>query len=53
LYHGRLKALARRVRDPPSTREGLSSISRSWRRWAEQEDGFFVVLHAELIARRE
>jgi ubiquinone/menaquinone biosynthesis C-methylase UbiE len=36
-----------------STREELSSISRSWRRWAEQEDGFFVVLHAELIARRE
>jgi ubiquinone/menaquinone biosynthesis C-methylase UbiE len=36
-----------------STREELSSISRSWRRWAEQEDGFFVVLHAQLIARRQ
>ncbi len=33
-----------------STREELSSISTSWRRWAEQDDGFFVVLHAELIA---
>ena len=36
-----------------STREELLSISRSWHRWAENEDGFFVVLHAELIARRE
>ena len=36
-----------------SSREELLSISRSWREWAEQEDGFFVVLHAELIARRK
>ena len=35
-----------------STREELSAISRSWRWWAEQADGFFVVLHAELIASR-
>ncbi len=36
-----------------STREELLSISRSWRRWAEHEDGFFVVPHAEMIARRD
>jgi SAM-dependent methyltransferase len=36
-----------------STREELSSISRSWRRWAEQEDGFFAVVHVEVIARRD
>jgi ubiquinone/menaquinone biosynthesis C-methylase UbiE len=36
-----------------STREELSSIARSWRRWAEQEDGFFAVVHVEVIARRD
>jgi SAM-dependent methyltransferase/GNAT superfamily N-acetyltransferase len=36
-----------------STREELESISGSWRRWAAHEDGFFIVVHAEMIARRE
>jgi ubiquinone/menaquinone biosynthesis C-methylase UbiE len=31
----------------------LQDISRSWLRWAEQDDGFFAVLHVELIARRK
>jgi hypothetical protein len=35
-----------------STREELKAISRSWQRWAKQDDGFFAVLHAEVIARR-
>jgi SAM-dependent methyltransferase len=35
-----------------STREELEAISSAWRRWAEHDDAFFVVLHAELIARR-
>jgi SAM-dependent methyltransferase len=35
-----------------STREELAAISRAWRRWAQHEDAFFAVLHAELIARR-
>jgi hypothetical protein len=34
-----------------STREELEAISSAWRRWAEHDDAFFVVLHAELIAR--
>jgi SAM-dependent methyltransferase len=35
-----------------STREELGAISRAWRRWAQHDDAFFAVLHAELIARR-
>jgi SAM-dependent methyltransferase len=35
-----------------STSQELEAISRSWQRWAKQDDGFFAVLHAELIARR-
>ena len=36
-----------------STEDELQAISRSWLRWAEQDDGFFAVLHVELIARRK
>ena len=35
-----------------STREELRTISSAWRRWAEQADAIFIVLHAEVIARR-
>ena len=35
-----------------STREELRTISSAWRRWAKQDDAIFIVLHAELIARR-
>jgi ubiquinone/menaquinone biosynthesis C-methylase UbiE len=35
-----------------STREELDEIAGAWRNWLEQNDGFFVVVHAELIARR-
>ncbi|HSC04554.1 MAG TPA: methyltransferase domain-containing protein [Solirubrobacteraceae bacterium] len=30
----------------------LEAIATAWRRWIEHDDGFFVVLHGELIARR-
>jgi hypothetical protein len=36
-----------------STEDELEAISRSWLRWAQQDDGFFAVLHVELIARRK
>jgi SAM-dependent methyltransferase len=36
-----------------STEDELEAISRAWLRWAEQDDGFFAVLHVELIARRK
>ena len=35
-----------------SSPDELRAISKAWRRWAEHEDAFFAVLHAELIARR-
>jgi SAM-dependent methyltransferase len=34
-----------------STREELEAISRAWRHWGEQDDAFFVLVHAEVIAR--
>jgi SAM-dependent methyltransferase len=34
-----------------STREELEAIAAAWRWWLQQDDGFFVVPHAELIAR--
>jgi SAM-dependent methyltransferase len=34
------------------TREELEWISDGWRRWAADEDGFFAVMHVEVIARR-
>ena len=35
-----------------SSRDELQAIAAAWRQWLEQDDGFFVVVHAELIARR-
>jgi hypothetical protein len=35
-----------------STTAELDSIAAAWRRWSRDADGFFAVLHAEVIARR-
>ena len=35
-----------------SSRDELEAIAEAWRHWLDQDDGFFVVLHVELIARR-
>ena len=35
-----------------SNRDELEAIAAAWRQWLEQDDGFFIVVHAELIARR-
>jgi SAM-dependent methyltransferase len=35
-----------------SSRDELEAIAAAWRRWLEQDDGFFVVVHGELTARR-
>ncbi len=35
-----------------SDAEELSAIARAWRRWVEQPDGFFAVLHTEVLAVR-
>jgi hypothetical protein len=29
-----------------------ATAAAAWRRWLEHDDGFFVVLHGKLIARR-
>jgi SAM-dependent methyltransferase len=35
-----------------SSENELEAISKAWLRWAEEDDGFFAVLHVELVARR-
>jgi SAM-dependent methyltransferase len=34
------------------TREELEAISDAWRRWSAAQDGVFIVVHAEILARR-
>jgi SAM-dependent methyltransferase len=35
-----------------ANREDLEALSRGWQHWVEQPDGFFAVLHGEILARR-
>ena len=35
-----------------SDAEELAAIAAAWRRWADHPDGFFSVLHVEVLARR-
>ena len=35
-----------------SDRDELDSLANAWRQWAEKPDGFFAVLHGEVLARR-
>jgi SAM-dependent methyltransferase len=35
-----------------SDADELAAIAAAWRRWAEQPDGFYAVLHGEVLARR-
>ena len=35
-----------------SNRDELKAIAKAWRHWLEQDDAFFVVVHAELTARK-
>jgi len=34
-----------------ATREGLADMADGWRHWAEQDDGWFTVLHGEVLCR--
>lgn len=34
-----------------ATREGLAEIAEGWRHWAVQDDGWFAVLHGEVLCR--
>lgn len=40
------------VEDGLATRADLERLSDGWRRWAAAEDGYFVVLHGEVLCRR-
>jgi len=45
-------ALARQAVDRGfATEAELTDIARGWRRWAEQHDGWFSVLHGEIVAQ--
>ena len=45
-------ALARQLVDTEmATAADLETISRAWRRWADDGDGWFLVPHGEIIAR--
>ncbi len=45
-------ALARQlVDDRLATRADLERISAGWRRWADAEDGWFLLPHGEIVAR--
>ena len=33
-------------------RDELDSLADAWRQWADKPDGFFAVLHGEVLARR-
>jgi hypothetical protein len=35
-----------------SNHDELQAIAAAWRHWLGQDDGFFIVVHAKLIARR-
>ena len=41
------QALARGLTDPAE----LADLSQAWRAWSRQDDGWFVILHGEILAR--
>jgi SAM-dependent methyltransferase len=46
-------AIARQLIDSgTATTEQLQRISDAWRRWADAEDGWFLVPHAEILCRK-
>ncbi|GIJ45496.1 hypothetical protein Val02_23820 [Virgisporangium aliadipatigenens] len=43
--------IARQLLDAGVALATLNRVSRGWRRWAESDDGWFVVLHGEIVCR--
>ena len=39
------------VRDGDATAEQLRAISQAWRTWVDQPDGWFSLLHGEILCR--
>lgn len=44
---------ARAVEGGHATRERLREVSTAWREWGAREDGWFSVLHGEILCRKE
>jgi hypothetical protein len=40
------------IRDGRATPEELASMADAWRAWAAADDGWFAVLHGEIICTR-
>jgi hypothetical protein len=40
------------IRDGRATPEDLAAMADGWRAWASAEDGWFAVLHGEIICTR-
>jgi hypothetical protein len=40
------------VREGRSTQEELNTLADAWREWAAADDGWFTVLHGEIICER-
>lgn len=36
-----------------ATRAGLEAVAASWREWGAREDGWFAVLHGEILCRKD
>ncbi|MFE1439573.1 methyltransferase domain-containing protein [Streptomyces sp. NPDC058739] len=43
----------RAVEGGHATVEQLQAVSRAWREWGEREDGWFSVLHGEILCRKQ
>lgn len=41
----------RAIETGAATADDLAAIAAAWRRWSEQPDGWFAVLHGEILAR--
>lgn len=36
-----------------ATRERLEAVAAAWREWGAREDGWFAVLHGEILCRKD
>ncbi|AJE43271.1 class I SAM-dependent methyltransferase [Streptomyces nodosus] len=43
----------RAVEGGHTTSEGLRAVSRAWREWGERQNGWFAVLHGEILCRKD
>jgi hypothetical protein len=39
------------VKSGLATRDDLSRMSRAWQAWSEADDGWFAIVHGEILCR--